>query len=128
MIVPQEKKAQILPDFRKYPELESLQLNNMDLSENTTICLPKDLKYLAFYNCKFGQEINMDLSAFTQLEILRLNECDLSGVDNVAVPQSLELLSKENIKLKKGVELPKIKSKTSNIKYFLNSIQTVNAR
>ena len=100
----------------------------MDLSENTNIYLPKGLKYLAFYNCKFGQEINMDLSAFTQLEILRLNECDLSGVDNVAVPQSLELLSKENIKLKKGVELPKIKSKTSNIKYFLNSIQTVNAR
>ena len=128
MISPQEKKAYTLPDFRKYPELESLQLNNMDLSENTNIYLPKGLKYLAFYNCKFGQEINMDLSAFTQLEILRLNECDLSGVDNVAVPQSLELLSKENIKLKKGVELPKIKSKTSNIKYFLNSIQTVNAR
>lgn len=128
MISPQEKKAYTLPDFRKYPELESLQLNNMDLSENTIICLPKDLKYLAFYNCKFGQGINMDLSALSQLEILRLNECDLSGADNIAVPQSLEQLFAENTKLKEGVKLPQIKNITSKTKHFLNNIQIVNAR
>lgn len=128
MISPQEKEAHTLPDFRKYPELESLQLNNMDLSENTTICLPKDLKYLAFYNCKFGQGINMDLSALSQLKILRLNECDLSGADNIAVPQSLEQLFTENTKLKEGVKLPKIKNKTSKIQHFLNTVHIVDAR
>lgn len=128
MISPQEKEAHTLPDFRKYPELESLQLNNMDLSGNAAICLPKGLKYLAFYNCKFGQGINMDLSPLTQLKILRLNECDLSGADNIAVPQSLEQLFTENTKLKEGVKLPKIKNKTSKIQHFLNTVQIVDAR
>lgn len=128
MIVPKEKQISTLPDFRIYPQLESLQLNNIDLSENTVIYLPKSLKYLAFYDCKFGQEINLDLRELQQLEELRLNKCDLSNIENVSVPQSLEMLSAEDAKLKKGVTLPKIKPKTPQIKHFLNNIQIVDAR
>ncbi len=42
--LPQKEKYQ-LPDFRAYPNLESLQINNLDLSDNKVIYLPQEIKY-----------------------------------------------------------------------------------
>lgn len=88
----EDKTKTVLPDFRHYPELESLQLNNLDLSDNKVIYLPKGIKYLAFYQCKFGEHSHMDLSGFENLQELRLNESDLSGIKKLTLPQGLKKL------------------------------------
>lgn len=79
-----------LPDFSRYENLESLQVNHFDLSENETVRLPKGLKYLAFYDCSFGSGKNMDLSRFENLSVLRVKGCDLQGVERFAFPSGLE--------------------------------------
>ena len=108
-----QSKAE-LPDFSQYPNLQCLQLNNMDLSENKIIKLPKDIKYLAFYKCKFGSGTNLDLSKLDKLEKLRLNECDLTGVTNIAVSENLKKIVAEKAKLPK--ETP-IKQKLMPVVY-----------
>lgn len=117
-----------LPDFRRYPELETLQLNYMDLSGSNTIYIPQNIKYLAFYNCRFGQEVNMDLSGYNQLKELRLNECDLRGVDNFTFPPSLKKLSTQKTLLKTGVRLPKIQTPPQQKISIMNNIHFIDAR
>lgn len=124
----EDKLPAALPDFRLYPELETIQLNNMDLSEADTIYIPQNVKYLAFYNCRFGQGINMDLSGYKKLEELRLNKCDLKGVDNFAFPPNLKKLSAQEAILKTGVKLPKVKNMTQQDFMILNNTQIVLAR
>ena len=105
-----------LPDFRRYPELESLQLNNLDLSDNKVIYLPKSIKYLAFYQCKFGEHPHMDLSGFENLRELRLNESDLSKIKKITLPQGLEKLETENTIFNKDAKRPQLPKKTKTIR------------
>ncbi len=111
--LPQKEKYQ-LPDFRAYPNLESLQINNLDLSDNKVIYLPQGIKYLAFYDCKFGAHPHMDLTGFKNLEELRLNECDLSLIEKISLPQSVKKLAIENTLFNKNCSIPKI-NKSENI-------------
>lgn len=105
-----------LPDFRRYPELESLQLNNLDLSDNKVIYLPKSIKYLAFYQCKFGEHPHMDLSGFENLRELRLNESDLSKIKKITLPQGLEKLETDNTLFNKDAKRPQLPKKTKTIR------------
>ena len=105
-----------LPDFRHYPELESLQLNNLDLSDNKVIYLPKGIKYLAFYQCKFGEHPHMDLSGFENLRELRLNESDLSKIKKITLPQGLEKLETDNTIFNKDAKRPQLPKKTKTIR------------
>ena len=106
-----------LPDFRVYPGLESLQINNLDLSDNKVIYLPQGIKYVAFYDCKFGAHPHMDLTGFKALEELRLNECDLSQIEKISLPQCVKELSLENTKFNKNCPVPTIPKPKSKFKY-----------
>ena len=112
-----EKEKYQLPDFRVYPELESLQINNLDLSDNKVIYLPQGIKYLAFYDCKFGTHPHMDLTGFKNLEELRLNKCDLSLIEKISLPQSVKELSAENTKFNKNCPVPTIPKPKNKFKY-----------
>ncbi len=112
-----EKEKYQLPDFRVYPELESLQINNLDLSDNKVIYLPQGIKYLAFYDCKFGAHPHMDLTGFKSLKELRLNKCDLSLIEKISLPQSVKELSAENTKFNKDCSVPTILKPQNKFKY-----------
>lgn len=99
----QDNVKKRLPDFSRYKQLESLQINSYDLSENEVIRLPENLKYLAFYKCKFGKEQVMDLSRFKNLEVLRICNSDLCEVEQFAFPESLKVFAVGNGKVKKGI-------------------------
>ena len=99
----QDNVKKRLPDFSRYKQLESLQINSYDLSENEVIRLPENLKYLAFYKCKFGKEQVMDLSRFKNLEVLRICNSDLREVEQFAFPESLKVFAVGNGKVKKGI-------------------------
>lgn len=114
--LPQTEKFQ-LPDFRAYPDLESLQINNLDLSDNKVIYLPQGIKYLAFYDCKFGAHQHMDLTGFKSLKELRLNKCDLSLIEKISLPQSVKELSAENTKFNKDCSVPTILKPQNKFKY-----------
>lgn len=111
--LPQTEKFK-LPDFRVYSELESLQINNLDLSDNKVIYLPQGIKYLAFYDCKFGAHPHMDLTGFKNLEKLRLNKCDLSLIEKISLPQGVKKLAIENAIFNKNCPIPTIKKQQKN--------------
>ena len=108
MLALPEKEKFRLPDFRIYPELESLQINNLDLSDNKVIYLPQGIKYLAFYDCKFGAHPHMDLTGFKRLKELRLNRCDLSQIEKISLPQGVKELAIENAIFNKNCPIPTI--------------------
>ena len=94
---------QSLPDFNSYKQLESLQINDYDLAENEVLRLPVSLKYLAFYNCKFGKKQIMDLRYLKDLEVLRFCRSDLQEVDKFIFPENLKGFAVGGGKFKDGV-------------------------
>ena len=117
MLALPEKEKFRLPDFRAYPELESLQINNLDLSDNKVIYLPQEIKYLAFYDCKFGAHPHMDLTGFKNLKELRLNRCDLSQIEKISLPLGVKELAAENAVFNKNCPVPTIPKPKNKFNY-----------
>ena len=123
---PEEHRKEKLSDFAQYPNLQSLQLNKLDLSENEGISLPKGIKYLALYDCQLPATKEWDLREYSNLEVLRLNECDLSNIENIQLPKSMKFLCSEKAKLNPHCRLPQISQK--NVFFGLGTCRVVNAR
>ena len=100
-----EKNKADLPNLSGYKNLESLQLNNIDFSSAQALRLPKGLKYLAFYNCRFADGTDMDFNRFDSLQQLRLRKCELQGVEHFAFPPSLREIEVSGARFKDGAIL-----------------------
>ncbi len=118
-IAPSKQEKTTLPDFSRYQELESLQLNNLDLSANHVIHLPPNIKYLAFYNCQFGSHQHMDLSAFKQLEEFHLNRCNLKGIDKITLPQNLTKWEASEATFNPNCDMPSLKPKQIKLGFHI---------
>lgn len=115
MFEPSEHRKEKLPDFSQYADLQSLQLNNLDLSEDNVLSLPQGIKYLALYNCQLPKLKKWDLSKYPNLQNLGLNKCDAREIEDINLPKNIKSFSFENTIFNARYLPPKISNQISNM-------------
>ena len=91
--------------FAQYHDLETLQLNNFNLSNTKTFTLPESITQLGFGGCTLGAVKELDFNRFPNLRTVNLKATDFKGIDHIIFPAAMTKTAAESCTFKPGAVL-----------------------